>query len=324
MPARVAIVGRQFGSRVLAKAFADAGAHIVGLAGGDDWKDLVRLAGIDAVAISVPGGAQKAVALEALKAGKAIFCEKPLAENLDSAREIAAAARRSKRPAVIDFEFPETTAWTLAEKFSHGKLGRLRHASIVWQIETYANVHRTNNWKRRNASGGGTLNNFGSHLFHNVEWLFGRITEISARVLHDGPGDVSAEMILSLKNGATVSVSLAADAFLGSGHRLEAYGSTGSFILDNPHADYMTGWSLRTATRKSPKWKLIVKGRAAFKGEDGRIKPISRLAKRFLEAVAARGKAEPSVAAGLRAQTLIDAARRSDRLKRAVKVPHGR
>ena len=44
---------------------------------------------------------------------------------------------------------------------------------------------------------------------------------------------------------------------------------------------------------------------------DGRIAPVSRLAKRFLDAIEKRGAAEPDFAAGYRVQQLIDAAQRS-------------
>ncbi len=44
---------------------------------------------------------------------------------------------------------------------------------------------------------------------------------------------------------------------------------------------------------------------------DGRIAPVSRLAKLFFDAIESRGLATPGFAEGYRVQVLIDAARRS-------------
>jgi predicted dehydrogenase len=53
---------------------------------------------------------------------------------------------------------------------------------------------------------------------------------------------------------------------------------------------------------------------------DGRIAPVSRLAKRFFDAIETRGTAQPDFAAGYRVQQLIDVAQRSHRQGKGVEV----
>jgi len=53
---------------------------------------------------------------------------------------------------------------------------------------------------------------------------------------------------------------------------------------------------------------------------DGRIAPVSRLARRFFDAIEGGGAAEPDFSAGYRVQQLIDAAQRSHREGTAIKV----
>ncbi|MFZ3214228.1 MAG: Gfo/Idh/MocA family oxidoreductase, partial [Terriglobales bacterium] len=107
------------------------------------------------------------------------------------------------------------------------------------------------------------------------------------------------------------TLSVAADAFLGSGHRLEIYGEQGTLLLENRTDDYVNGFALSVGTRAS----------SAFSTQtpeplcrlDGRIGPASAIVRRFVEAVLSGGPVEPNLAHGLRVQQLMAAARMADR-----------
>src|SRR5215467_10783024 len=53
-----------------------------------DYRDLLADKEIEAVAIVTPTNTHRDIALDAIKTGKAIFCEKPLSISLDEAREV--------------------------------------------------------------------------------------------------------------------------------------------------------------------------------------------------------------------------------------------
>ena len=57
MSATVAVVGRGFGAAVHAPGWELAGAHVVGVAGREDWRDLVGQA--DVVSVAVPPAAHR-------------------------------------------------------------------------------------------------------------------------------------------------------------------------------------------------------------------------------------------------------------------------
>ncbi len=48
----------------------------------DDYHDVLEIDEIDAVVISTPNHTHKRIAVDAFKAGKHVFCEKPLANTL--------------------------------------------------------------------------------------------------------------------------------------------------------------------------------------------------------------------------------------------------
>ena len=63
----------------------------------DDWRELVRRDDIDVIDICTPPDSHREIALEAIRHGKHVLVEKPIAMNSEEAREMFEAARR--RPA---------------------------------------------------------------------------------------------------------------------------------------------------------------------------------------------------------------------------------
>src|SRR5215213_6692326 len=58
-----------------------------------DWHKLAERDDIDLVDICTPGDTHAQIAIAALQAGKHVLCEKPLANTVDEAEQMAAAAR---------------------------------------------------------------------------------------------------------------------------------------------------------------------------------------------------------------------------------------
>ncbi len=345
---RLGIVGSNYGRNVLMPAFrADARCEVVGLAGGDaaktakhaaesgiarafaQWSELVDDTGIDAIAIAVPPALQPDIAIRALKRGKAVFAEKPVAASLEGAERILKAARAAKRPVMVDFEFPELAVWQRAKAITgDGALGALRHVVVSWQVESYATRMRQVNWKTSGEDGGGALGNFVSHCFHYLELFCGPIARLSAQ-LSGLPGETTpSESVVAIggrfASGAAFSLSMSTASFLGSGHRIELHGEDGTLVLSNTGADHMRGFELLHARRPAEALERVGvpdPGLAAY--PDGRIAPVSRLAARFLDAIERGQTPMPGIAEGVRVQQLIAAARRSNDSGKSVAVENG-
>src|SRR5262249_55465344 len=112
--------------------------------------------------------------------------------------------------------------------------------------------------------------------------------------------------------GFPATASIAADAFLGSGHRLEVYGDTGTLVLENNTSDYARGFRLLLGDRTAGKLLPIEVG-FEDTNKDGRIYPVSQIASRFIKAIHGGGKVVPNLAHGARVQTLIDTLRLAHR-----------
>jgi predicted dehydrogenase len=280
----------------------------------DNWRELVADPEIHALTLAVPPSLQAEIAVAAAQAGKHLFCEKPLALDVGQAHSILDAARQSKIVHAMDFLFPEIAAWQKAKELLRSSaIGRIRHAALTWRVETYAYRAQADNWKTHAATGGGTLNNFASHTFYYLEWLLGRMEKVCARLSpHDKEVEARVDAWVEFAAGFSGVVSVAADAFLGCGHRLEVYGDSGSLVLENPTTDYARGFTLSAGTRAAPRL-APVEAPGDDSHADGRVYPVSRIAGRFIQAIRSGQTAAPNLEDGLRVQVLLDALRRADR-----------
>ena len=284
-----------------------------------DWRPIMEDRAIDAVSIAVPPSEQPAIALAALAAGKHVFCEKPLASHVDDAARLFEAATARRLVHAIDFVFPELPFWIKARELVRADGFRgIRHAVLDWRVETYAARTKARSWKNDSSRGGGVLNNFVSHVVHNVEWLFGTITSVSSTIRGpSGCAETCVQATLNLDCGFPVFLSVASDAFLGHGHRLEVYGEEETLVLENRTADYAAGFELRLGTRRTGSLELI--GRDEPRpGLDGRIAPVGQLASRFLDSILNGVEMIPKFADGVRAQLILDGMQTSSQVERPV------
>jgi predicted dehydrogenase len=218
----------------------------------------------------------------------------------------------------IDFIFPEIAEWQQARAvLDSGKLGALRHMAVAWRVEQYAyRMRRADSWKTNTDQGGGALNNFASHTFYYLEWLLGRIEKLACRLVMRLGGDAQVDLWLRTVGGVEVTASIVADAFLGSGHRIDVHGDDGTLVLSNPTTDYAKGFTVALGTRET-NTLIPLPASTLAAGGDGRVLAVAPIARRLLDAVEARrtGRARvtvtPDLRHGLRVQKLIDLARTS-------------
>jgi predicted dehydrogenase len=329
---RVGIVGLGFGGRVLLPAFrSHAACEVAGVAAGraehareaaaregvaayDTWQAMVDDPRIDAVVVAAPPALHAPMALAALRAGKHVFCEKPLADSVDAAERMAAAAAASRRANMVDLEFPDIPEWQQAQRLiAGGSIGRPRHVTVSWHVETYANRERLQNWKTDVAQGGGALNDFAVHTVYYLEWLLGPIEMVWAAPLDDDRRDVLVVLSLRFSSGATGAVAISTAAPLGDGHSVTIYGDDGAVALRNATSDYARGFSLLAGTRANGALQPVPVAWPAGGETDGRTVVAGRLADRFLTWIREGRAAQPAFADGLRVQTVLETAWRSRR-----------
>ncbi|MCY0901084.1 MAG: Gfo/Idh/MocA family oxidoreductase [Firmicutes bacterium] len=146
-----------------------------------DWRAAVMDPDVDAVDISVPSDAHKEIALTALRAGKHVFCEKPLALTLTDAREMLDVARRAGVVHMVGFNYRFAPAVRLAKSLiESGRLGTIYHIRAVFLQDWIVNPDFPLVWRLdRNVAGSGSLGDLGAHIIDLARYLVGEIAEVS-------------------------------------------------------------------------------------------------------------------------------------------------
>ena len=137
---------------------------------------------VEAVTIATPSGLHAQSAIPAARAGKHIFCEKPLDVSIEKAEEMIRACDKNKvrLAAVYPLRFCDSVKW-VRNMLDAGRFGTpvLAGGSIRWYRtpEYYASAA----WRGTRAlDGGGVLMNQGIHIADLLLHLNGDVSEVSA------------------------------------------------------------------------------------------------------------------------------------------------
>jgi myo-inositol 2-dehydrogenase/D-chiro-inositol 1-dehydrogenase len=162
------------------------------------------LAASDIVDIVTPTASHAPLALTAIRAGKHVVCEKPLAGTVDDAREVVGAAREAGVrlfPAHVVRYFPDYAAL-------HGQLqaGRVGEPAVLRFVRG-GEAPRTGTWFHDADRGGGIVRDQMIHDLDQALWMAGDIVRVYAAQSAPGgdadePDTVTAHVVLTHANGA--------------------------------------------------------------------------------------------------------------------------
>jgi predicted dehydrogenase len=200
----------------------------------EDWRELVEDENVDAVAVCVPPALHTEVALAAMKAGKHVFVEKPLALTLDECDLLEAAAERAPNlKAAVGFNMRRHRLVREArDTLARGRLGRVKLVRTVFACGARAHADYPA-WRTRRESGGGSIFELGTHHFDLVRFLLGH----EAREVYASCDEGDETSIVTLKTDGGAQVSTALSEATAEGHELEFYGERGWLRVSCYRAD---------------------------------------------------------------------------------------
>ncbi|MEC0171331.1 Gfo/Idh/MocA family oxidoreductase [Paenibacillus graminis] len=145
-----------------------------------DWRELVGRADIDLIDINAPSDAHKEIALAAAKAGKHIFCEKPLALTLADSREMLEAAEEAGVMHMVGFNYRFSPAVRLAKRLvESGRLGQIYHFRAWFLQDWILDPEFPLVWRlQKEIAGSGSHGDLGAHLIDLAHFLVGDIQEV--------------------------------------------------------------------------------------------------------------------------------------------------
>lgn len=232
-----------------------------------DWRAVVSRKDVDVVDIVTPNNSHAEIAIAALKAGKHVICEKPLARTGAEAKTMADAAREAGVINMVAFNYRRTPAVALAKKLiDEGKIGKLLNFRGTYLQDWSADPNGPLSWRfQKSIAGSGTVGDIGTHVVDFARYLVGEIAAVNAMVHtyvkerpvqsggldklgasdKSGAGpkadvDVDDEMItlVKFKNGAVGSIEATRNAY-GRNNFLtfEVHGTKGSISFNYERMD---------------------------------------------------------------------------------------
>jgi predicted dehydrogenase len=148
----------------------------------DDWRRLVEDPGLDLIDIATPNNLHFPVAMAAIEAGKAVYCEKPLALTHAETAQMAAAARARGVSTFVAFNNLFAPSTVLAkELIARGDIGEPVQFIGSFDQGFYSDRQLPASWRTRlDEAGSGALGDLGSHVISIAQYLVGPVSHAAA------------------------------------------------------------------------------------------------------------------------------------------------
>jgi predicted dehydrogenase len=291
--------------------------------------ELLERVETDAVTIATPDASHAPLSIQSLKAGKHVFCEKPLALNYPEAMKMVAAARKAKKINMVNFTHRNAPVIHAAAKaVEAGVIGEIRHLEAsylqAWLSSKIWGDWRTNPawlWRLSTRHGSqGVLGDIGVHILDFATFPAGPIASVHCKIKtfpkaprhRVGPyrldANDSAALTVEFKNGGLGVIHTTRYA---TGHAnrlfLKISGTLGALEINTEVS--------------TTKYRICV-GENVDKAlwEEVEAPPVPTNYERFITGIRTGKQDEPDFSRGAEIQKILDACYVSDKEGKSVKL----
>ena len=258
-----AIIHRQLASSEIIRpvlgvepaAAARKAAEAAGLATTARFEDALERPDIRAIILSTPHRQHAAQIVAAAKAGKHVFCEKPLCTTAREMEAVVDAVSRAGVQLAIGHERRfEPGIIDLRTRLAAGEFGTALAVEGNFSQDKFLALP-SDNWRLSAVDAPvGPLSATGIHLVDLSIALLGTPKEVWARLATRASpfanGDTLGVMIAFESGASALLTAILATSFMG---RIAVYGSQGWIeIRDRTHPEHPTGWEVTVALRGKP------------------------------------------------------------------------
>lgn len=179
-----------------------------------NYEEMLEAVDLEGVIIASPHTLHAEQSRAALRRGVHVLIEKPMACTVKEAQSVIRAAKRYDRILMIGYQRHFSPAFRLARQIiASGELGKVTFAAALQAQNWLTGTRGT--WRQDpSLSGGGQLNDSGSHLVDIVLWVTGLRPEVVCAEI-DNRGsrvDILSSLTVRFRGGAIGSFSVIGDA----------------------------------------------------------------------------------------------------------------
>jgi len=205
-----------------------------------DYKDLLAAGGLDAVEISSPHTPHFPQIMDSLDAGLHVLSEKPLVCTTEHAKAVIAKRDEVGKVLMIGYQRHFQSQYRYIRKMvADGVLGDIHFISAL-QCQSWKRG-QVGKWRQDPAlSGGGQLNDSGSHLVDVILWTSGLTAEEVTGYIDNRGTQVDINSAISIKftNGAQGTITIVADTSVGFYEDFTIWGEKGTIFYRNGKVFY--------------------------------------------------------------------------------------
>jgi len=268
-----------------------------------DYKEILADSAIDAVLICSSTDTHASISIEAIEAGKHVFCEKPVDHDIQKIKQVQAALREHPVKYQVGFN----------RRFDHN-FAAVRNAVAEGRIGDPHIIRITSRDPEPPSAdyikvSGGMFLDMTIHDFDMARFLAGCNAEeiyVEAAVLVDPAigetGDVDTAVItMKMENGSLVTIDNSRKAVYGYDQRVEVFGSKGMVNVSNDTVSSAVVSSADGVTAEKPLYFFLERYMQAYAGE----------IKSFVQAIEQDGDTAVGIIDGLESVRMGLAAKKS-------------
>jgi predicted dehydrogenase len=209
---RVEIVGLAEPSEAALAVFRERRPPLAGVPAFASCQDLLREVKPEAVEISTPHTLHFEQIMASLASGCHVLVEKPMVSTASDAREVIRLAEETKKIVLVSYQRRYQPAFRLMRQtIESGKIGKVQFVNALQNQKWYQSQKAAQRWRIRKAlSGGGQLNDSGSHLIDVL--LF--VTDLAPETVYcqqdffDLEVDVNSAITVRFTSGAMGNIAI--------------------------------------------------------------------------------------------------------------------
>lgn len=175
----------------------------------DSFQEIIESKDVEAVYLAVPPAFHEQLAIQIMKSGKHLLCEKPLANSIEEAERLYLEANKHKIITAMNFPLPYTSAYkVLSDSIRLNELGEIRRIEIKGRFPSWPRSWQVNQWIDTKDQGGFTREVF-THLVQVIVSLFGDIQiEFKTVAYPDQDGKSEIDLLAYGKTADGIKVSI--------------------------------------------------------------------------------------------------------------------
>lgn len=250
--------------------------------GYSDYRKLLEQKDIDAILVATPFNTHSQIAIDAIDAGKHVFCEKTMAKGFDGIIQLRDKVNNSDKIFQTGHQYHSSRLYRhVVELIQNGKVGKVTAIDCQWNRNgnwrrpvTDSNLERAINWRMYREYSGGLVAELCSHQIDFANWVLNATPD---QVLGVGGIDYwkdgretfdNVHLIYSYPNGVKATFTCLTSNSKDD-YQIKVMGDKGTLILD-----YVNAWFFPEGNYKKEIQEVDGVSGATIKWDEGKGIPL--------------------------------------------------